>query len=68
MSLDFSTETDLRGLARVVHALQVVAEPAGVESVLMGAMTSKARAACWKSFAMNSLGAFDKPLRLHRRS
>jgi hypothetical protein len=32
------------------------------------AMTSKARAACWKSFAMNSLGAFDKPLRLHRRS
>lgn len=37
MSLDFSTETDLRGLARVVHALQVVAEPAGVESFLMGA-------------------------------
>ena len=37
MSLDFSTEPDLRGLARVVHALHVVAEPAGVESFLMGA-------------------------------
>jgi predicted nucleotidyltransferase len=37
MSLDFSTALDLRGLARVVHGLQAVAEPAGVEYFLMGA-------------------------------
>lgn len=37
MLLDFSTEPDLRGLAHVVHALQAVAEPAGVEFFLMGA-------------------------------
>lgn len=37
MSLDFSTQPELRGLARVVGALQAVAAPLGVEFFLMGA-------------------------------
>jgi len=37
MSLDFSVKPELRGLARVVSALQAVATPLGVEFFLMGA-------------------------------
>jgi len=35
--LDFSAKPELRGLARVVGALQAVAAPLGVEFFLMGA-------------------------------
>ncbi len=37
MSLDFSAKPELRGLARVVSALQAVAAPHGIEFFLMGA-------------------------------
>lgn len=37
MSLDFSTKPELRGLARIVGALQAVAAPLGVGFFLMGA-------------------------------
>jgi predicted nucleotidyltransferase len=37
MSLDFSGKNDLIGLARLVRALQVVADPRGIDFFLMGA-------------------------------